>query len=190
MVSRIEPLTPLKPEAQRAMDRLLPPGMRPPALFAGVARNAGLFAYMVDTGIIGPTGLLDRRVLPKALRECAVLRTCFATRNDYEFNLHVQTISDRMGLGPAQIDDVRRPRPDPVLWSEDQLAAIRLVDAAVGLEVEDALWEEIRAVLGIAAMVEITQLAGLYVGVAMQCALLRPTFDLYRFPAPVRARID
>jgi hypothetical protein len=36
-------------------------------------------------------------------------------------------------------------------------------------------------------LVEIAQLAGMYFGVAMLVALLRPAFDSYRFAEPVLA---
>lgn len=173
-----------------AMGRLVPDGMKPPQLFLTVGRNAGLFQHLVDTGLIGPTGLLDRRVLPRELRECVILRTCVATRNDYEFNLHVQTISERMGLSWAQIEDVRRERPTPALWSGAQWAAMALVDALVpGLRLSDATFAACRQQLDEPALIEITQLAGMYVAVAMQVALARPSFDHYRYPEPVRATV-
>ena len=179
-MQRIDTSLPLQPAAAEAMAKLLPAGMKPPELFIAVARNAGLFAWMVDTGLIGPTGLLDRRALPKALREAVILRTCVATRNEYEFNLHVQTISARMGLSEAQIADVRRESPDPASWSAAELAALRLVDALVKLDVSDELWTQSREVFDEATLIELTQLTGMYVGVAMQVALLQPRFDSYR----------
>jgi hypothetical protein len=179
---RIEPAAwPAAGELAATMAKLLPPGMAPPQLFLTVARNEPLFRFLVDSGWIGPTGLFDRRALPKALRETVILRTCIATRNDYEFNLHVQTISERMGLSREQIDDVRRPSCDPRLWSSDLLAAIALVDTLVRLEVDDATFARAREAFDEATLIEITQLAGLYVQVAMQVRLARPRMDAYRW---------
>lgn len=163
------------------MAKLLPPGMPAPQLFLSVARNAGLFGFLVDSGLIGPTGLLDRRVLPKDLRETLILRTCVATRNDYEFNLHVQTISARMGLNQAQINDVRAAQPSPDLWPPALLAAMALVDALVcRLQLSDEEFAQARAHFSEETLIEMTQLAGLYVGVAMLTALIRPQFDNYQ----------
>lgn len=186
---RIAPqLPPYPPGVAAALGRLLPPGMPAPQVFATVARNEGLFAFLVDSGLLGPTGLLDRGVLDRALRECVVLRTCVAARNDYEFNLHVQTISRRMGLSQAQIADVRRAAPDAALWSAQQLAAMRLVDALVpGLQVSDAVFAAARAQFDEPTLIELTQLVGLYVGVAMQVALARPAFDRYQPGPPLTA---
>jgi alkylhydroperoxidase family enzyme len=179
---RIAPAAePLSPAITRALGRLLPPGMPAPQLFLTVARNEGLFAFLVDSGLLGPTGLLDRRFVPRPLRECVILRVCVASGNDYEFNLHVQTISERMGLSKAQIEDVRRKQPTASLWSPEQCAAMRLVDDLVpGLRVSDEAYRECRGVFDEAMLIELTQLVGLYTGVAMLATLARPAMDRYR----------
>jgi hypothetical protein len=71
---------------------------------------------------------MDRGTIERSLREAIVLRTCVATGNDYEFNLHVQTISERMGLTPAQIDDIRSDQPSVQLWRGEYLAVMTRVD--------------------------------------------------------------
>lgn len=186
---RIQPASePLTGPLATQMARLLPPGMPAPQLFLSVARNAGLFGFMVDSGWIGPTGLLDRRTLEKDLRETVILRTCVAARNDYEFNLHVQTISARMGLSTAQINDVRQPQLDAALWNPRQLSACALVDALVpGLQLPDVVYDQARAHFSEEELIDLTQLTGLYTGVAMLVALIRPRFDRYR-PERVLAR--
>lgn len=174
----------LPPDVAGALARLLPPGLPAPQLFLTVARNPGLFAWMVDSGLLGPTGLADRRTLPRPLRELLILRTCVAARNDYEYNLHVQTISARMGLSEAQIDDLRRTPPSAALWTEAERAAIALVDALVSrLAVDDATYDAARRHFDEPTLVEMTHLVGLYAGVAMLVALARPAFDRYR-PGP------
>jgi len=179
---RIAPLAePLPAGVAGRLAGLLPPGMPAPQLFLTVARDPGLFAQLVDTGWLGPTGLGDRRDLPRSLRELVILRTCVSSGNAYEYNLHVQTISARMGLSEAQIDDVRAPAPDPALWSAAERAAIGLVDALVGrLDVDDAEFAAAAAHFDAARLLSITHLVGLYTGVAMLVALARPAFDRYR----------
>lgn len=189
-VPRIAPLAdPLPAAVADRMARLLPPGMAAPQLFLSVARNEGLFVQMVDSGWLGPTGLWDRRVLPKPLREAVILRTCVACRNDYEFNLHVQTISARMGLSEDQIADVRAPIPSAALWDEGQRAVLQMVDALVARRaLDDAEYGRVRAHHDEATLIEITQLVGLYTGVAMLVGLVRPAFDRYRDGQPMLAR--
>jgi len=179
---RIEPVVPPYSDAlQQRFARLMPPDMTPPAIFRAVARNEGLFMHMVDSGLLGPTGLLDRRVLPPRLRELLILRTCMAAGNDYEWHLHVDTISARMGLTDAQIADTRADSPDAALWSEADQAAMALVDALVRqLAVDDTLYQRLRAHHDEATLIEMTQLVGLYTGVAMLVALAQPERDIYR----------
>lgn len=172
---------PLPPDIAERMARLLPAGMAPPQIFLTVARHGELFKEMVDSGWLGPTGLADRRRLAPALREALILRTCAAARCDYEFNLHEQTISRRMGLSDAQIADLRQARPDPALWTPALRAALDLVDGLVArLDVDDATWAALREHFDEAALIEMTQLVGHYTGVAMLAALARPALDRYR----------
>ncbi|MED5619459.1 carboxymuconolactone decarboxylase family protein [Ideonella sp. BN130291] len=179
---RIEPVTaPYSAALQQRFARLVPPDTVPPAIFRAVARNEGLFLHLVDSGLLGPTGLLDRRVLPKPLRELLILRTCVAAGNDYEWHLHVDTISARMGLSAEQIEDTRSEVPSSGLWSAEQLAAMRLADALVRrLAVDDSLYAELRGHFDEPTLIEMTQLVGLYTGVAMLVALARPGRDAYR----------
>ncbi len=180
---------PLPAGVASLMQKLIPPGMTPPRLFAAFAKNEGLFGFLVNAGIIGPAGLLDRRALPRELRECLILRTCVAAGNDYEFNLHVQTIAGRMGLTPTQIDDVRRPTPDASLWPQSAICAMHLTDALVHqLSLSDEVYAQCRQHFDEAVLIEMTQLIGLYVGVAMQVALIRPAFDTYTSSEPILAR--
>lgn len=176
---------PMPPEVQQRMARLLPPGMPAPNLFRAVARNQGLFCQLVDSGLLGPTGLLDGRRLPRELREAIILRTCAATANRYEWQLHVGTISARMGLTAAQIEDSWGERPNAGLWSPQQLAAFDIVDTLVarrpiGTDQRQA-W---RALFDDPALIEIAQLVGLYAGVAMMVALVEPELDAYSAPLP------
>ena len=182
---RIEPAAePLAPAIAQRMAKIFPPDLPLPQLYLTFARNEPLFAHIVDTGLIGPTGLLDLGSLPNALRETIILRTCVMARNSYEFNLHVQTISQRMGLSRDQIADIRNVAIDPALWEDNTLAAIALVDGLVSrIDVQDADYETARRFFDEATLIEITQLVGLYTGVAMIVALARPRYDRYR-PGP------
>jgi 4-carboxymuconolactone decarboxylase len=186
---RILPLvTPLSEPLASQMAKLIPAGMPAPQLFLSVARNDLLFGYLVDSGLISPTGLLDRHTLAKDVRETLILRTCVATRNDYEFNLHVQTISERMGLTMAQIEDIRADRVSPTLWREDLMVLMALVDALIKtLGVPDEVYASVRQHYSEEQLIDMTQLVGLYTGVAMMVGLIRPEFDRYRIGAPFAA---
>jgi alkylhydroperoxidase family enzyme len=185
-MNRIPPLEAPLPSALAArMARLVPPSMTPPVLFRAVARNAGLFNFLVDSRLIGPTGLLDRREFDAALREALILRVCVACGNDYEWRLHVGTISARMGLSPQQIADTRADAPDATLWPAATLQAMALADALVSVrQVDDALFTRLRAHFDDAQLIGLTQLIGLYNAVAMLVALVQPSLDDYAAPLP------
>jgi 4-carboxymuconolactone decarboxylase len=154
-------------------------------LFRAVARNEGLFNHMADIGLLGPTGLLDRHALPPALREALILRTCFAWGNAYEWQLHVGTISARMGLDAAQIADTWQREPDATLWPAQTLVLFELVDALVARKpVDDALFARLLGQADEALLIEATQLVGLYSGVAMLVSLIQPALDDYAAPLP------
>ena len=105
--------------------------------------------------------------------------------NDYEWQLHVGTISARMGLSPEQIADTRSAEPAADLWSEGQRAALALADALVHeRRVDDALFARSRACFDDVQLIELTQVIGLYTGVAMMVALVQPELDAYAAPLP------
>jgi alkylhydroperoxidase family enzyme len=179
-MARIEPVTPpYSPALAERFARILPPGMTPPAIYRAVARNEGLFLHLVDSGLLGSTGLLDRRALPPRLRELLILRTCVAAGNEYEWQLHVETISQRMGLSPDEIAATRKD-PAPAAWSDAERAAVALADSLVQrLQVDDVLYAQLRQHFDEAQLLEMTQLVGLYTGVAMLVALAQPDPDAY-----------
>jgi 4-carboxymuconolactone decarboxylase len=185
-VNRIPPLeAPLPATVAQRMSRLVPPSMMPPQLFRAVARNEGLFNFLVDSRLLGPTGLLDRRAIDAALREALILRVCVACGNDYEWQLHVGTISARLGLSPEQIADTRAPLPDAKLWPAATLLAMALADALVATRcVGDVLFATLRRHFDDSQLIELTQLIGLYTGVAMMVALVQPALDDYAAPLP------
>lgn len=179
---RIEALaSPLPDSVQRRIDQLIPRGMAAPNLYLTVARNEALFNAMVDMGFIGPTGLFDRRALPARLRELLILRTCVAAANEYEYNLHVQTISARMGVTPQQSAAIKAPTVTGEHWSGAERAAFALVDELVRTcNVTDPTFDAARRHFDEPTLIEITHLVGLYNGVAMMVALARPRLDQYR----------
>ena len=179
---RIEPATePLSPIIQERVSRLLPPGMRVPGLFRTVARNERLFAFLVDSRALGPTGLFDLRQIPAALREAIILRTCACLGNDYEFSLHVQTISRSMGLSEQQISALRDRDGIPGSFDAATCAALTMVDSLT--KRGDLTDDEFRVVSrhhGDAAILEMVFLVGIYTMVALMVAVARPEVDSLR----------
>jgi alkylhydroperoxidase family enzyme len=124
---------------------------------------------------------MNRKTIASKLRELLILRTCVDARNEYEFNLHVQTISEHMGLTRAQIEDLKQEQVRDELWSDQERALIHLIDGLVSrIEVTQPVFDEARRHFSEAELVELVLLVGLYTGVAMIVALARPELDNYR----------
>ena len=181
-VPRIEPISAeLKEPLKSKMAKIFPADLPAPSLYRTVARNESLFIDMIDMRLIGRTGLLNRKTIAPKLRELLILRTCVRARNDYEFNLHVQTISELMGLAKAQIEDLKEEQVSDELWTGQERALIHLIDGLVArIEVSQPVFEEARRHFSEAELVELVLLVGLYTGVAMIVALAKPELDNYR----------
>ncbi len=181
-VPRIKPISAeLQEPLKSKMAKIFPVELPAPALYRTVARNESLFIDMIDMRLIGPTGLLNRKTIPSRLRELLILRTCVIARNEYEFNLHVQTISEHMGLTRAQIEDLKEEQINGDLWSDREQALIHLIDGLVSrIEVTQPVFDEARRHFSEAELVELVLLVGLYTGVAMLVELARPELDSYR----------
>jgi 4-carboxymuconolactone decarboxylase len=173
-MSRIAPVAaPYSDALQQRLARVVPEGLKPPRIYRIVARNESLFLNLVDTGVLGLTGLFDRGVLPTRLRDLLILRTCVAAGNDYEWRLHVDPgLSTHMGLSDAEIADTRNDTPDTDLWTHAERAAIELAGALVRhSKVDDGLYGRLREHYDEPTLIEMTQLVGWYTIVAMQVAL-------------------
>jgi alkylhydroperoxidase family enzyme len=179
---RIEPISAeLKEPLKSKMAKIFPADLPAPNLYRTVARNESLFIDMIDMRLIGPTGLLNRKAIAPKIRELLILRTCVSARNDYEFHLHVQTISEQMGLRKEQIEDLKEAQIREDLWSEQEQALIHLIDELVErIEVTQPVFDEAQRHFSEAELVELVLLIGLYTGVAMIVALARPELDSYR----------
>ncbi len=178
---RIQPIdATLQEPLKSKMGQIFPEGIPAPSLYRTVARNESLFIDMIDMKLIGPTGLLDRKTIPAKTREILILRTCIAAKNDYEFNLHVKTISEHMGVSKEQIRDIQEESVNSELWDDAELALIELVDGLVKqMIVEQDVYDKAKRHFGEPVLIEFVQLIGLYTGVAMMVALAQPDLDRY-----------
>lgn len=178
---RIRPIdVRLQEPMKTKMAKIFPADMPSPNLYRGVARNESLFIDMIDMGFITPTGLMDRRTIPPRIRELLILRTCVQAGNDYEFNLHVQTISEKMGLGKLEIEDLKNPEIGRELWPAAEAALIAMADELVkNISLSEELFIRLSNHFSEAELIEMVQLVGLYTTVAMMVDLIRPELDPY-----------
>ena len=178
---RIKPIdAKLQEPLKSKMAKIFPADKPSPNLYRGVARNESLFIDMIDMGYITPTGLMDRRTIPPRIRELLILRTCVRAGNDYEFNLHVKTISEKMGLNKSEIEDLKKQEIDHKLWTAAEAALIAMADELVqNISLSEELFVSLSNHFSEAELIEMVQLVGLYTTVAMMVDLIRPELDPY-----------
>lgn len=155
--ARIGPArAPLDADVQAAIDAVMR-GNPPLVLFTTLARDRRLFFKFFDAG------LLDRGHLTIREREIVIDRTTAGCGAEYEWGVHVVTYADKAGLDPEQITSLTAGRPEDPCWDADDRVLIRLCDSlAETADVEDDLWDELRAGHSEEAVLELVMLAGFY----------------------------
>jgi alkylhydroperoxidase family enzyme len=171
---------PFPAEVQAWLDRTMPPGKPPLRLFATLARDPRLF------GKFFAAGLLDRGHLTLRQREIVIARTTALCRSEYEWGVHIAIFGARVGFTPGQIRSLVHGGPDDDCWPAQEQQLLRLCDALhrVG-DVDDALWQQLRADFSEEAMLELLMLAGFYRTASTLTNALRLPLepDGARFPA-------
>lgn len=148
---------PFSTEIQTWLDRMMPPGVPPLALFTTLARDPRLFGRFMAGG------LLDRGHLTMRARELTILRTTARSGSEYEWGVHVAVFGPRIGLTDGERHAIVHGDDDDACWSDGERAIIRLCDALhATCTVDDALWSELRAHHDELAIVELLMLAGSY----------------------------
>lgn len=96
--ARIAPLEPpYSPPVQAALDRIMPKGVPPLALFRTLAVNERVFLRVMAGG------LLDRGSISLREREIVIDRTCARCGSEYEWGVHVAFFAERVGFTPEQV---------------------------------------------------------------------------------------
>jgi alkylhydroperoxidase family enzyme len=156
--ARIAPLEPpYAPPVQAALDRIMPPGVPPLALFRTLAVNERVFLRVMAGG------LLDRGSISLREREIVIDRTCARCGSEYEWGVHVALFAERVGLTAAQVAATCAPEPEADAFPDRERLLLRLVDALHDrARVDDALWAALRAHWTEAQLIELIALAGFY----------------------------
>ncbi len=150
-------------------------GTARPHLFLTLGRHRRLFrGWLRFAGRLMPFGSLPRRETEMVILRVAHLRTC-----TYEWEHH-RHLSRRAGL---TLDDLVRIEqgPDAPGWTERERAVLAAVD---GLhrdgDLDDAVWDDLRAHLDELEAIELVLLAGHYEMLATAIATLRIAPDRRR----------
>lgn len=155
--ARVAPLDPPYPEAvQAALDRVMPAGVDPLALFRTLAVNPRVFLRVMAGG------LLDRGTISLREREIVIDRTCARCGSEYEWGVHVAFFAARVGLGPEQIAATCGRGPADAFPPRERLL-LALVDALHDeARVEDTLWTALKAEWSDEQLIELVALVGFY----------------------------
>jgi AhpD family alkylhydroperoxidase len=152
-------------------------GGGPPNLFTTLARHRGLFRkWLRFAGALMPGGKL-----PRVDTELVILRVAHNCGCEYEWRHH-ERLGQSAGLSA---EEVRRVREGPGAggWPPRRLQLLRAADELhADRTISDALWEQLRADLSDAELIELCMLVGHYEMLAMTLNALRVQPD----PQPIR----
>ena len=178
--ARIVPLEPpYSPPVAAALDRVMPKGVPPLALFRTLAVNERVFLGLMAGS------LLDRGSISLREREIVIDRTCARCGSEYEWGVHVAFFRERTGLTEAQVAGTCAPDPDASAFPPRERLLLRLVDELHDTsDVSDPLWRELRAEWTDAQLIEFVALVGRYHLIAFLTNAFRIPRESYavRFP--------
>jgi len=180
MTHRIAPArAPYADEIKAQLDKIMPPGVPPLALFTTLARNPRVFARFMAGG------LLDKGSISLREREIMIDRTTARCGSEYEWGVHAAFFAERAELTPQQVAATVHGKGDDACWSTREQLIVRLADElhdtnAVG----DALWAELGREFEDEQILELIVLAGFYHTVSFLTNALRLPLepDAARFP--------
>jgi alkylhydroperoxidase family enzyme len=179
--ARITALDPPYPEAvAAALERIMPTGVAPLALFRTLAVNERVFLRLMAGS------LLDRGSISLREREIVIDRTCARCGAEYEWGVHVAFFGERAGFTAQEIAGTCATDPGASGFTPREQLLLRLADelhdtARVG----DDLWRELRAAWSETQLIELVALVGFYHLISFAANALRIPLEPYgaRFPA-------
>jgi alkylhydroperoxidase family enzyme len=178
--ARIAPLeAPYSAAVQAALDRIMPAGVPPLALFRTLAVNERVFLRVMAGG------LLDRGSISLREREIVIDRTCARCGSEYEWGVHVAFFAERVGFTTSQVAATCAAEAAAEAFPERERLLIRLVDALHDeARVDDALWAALRVQWTEPQLIELIALAGSYHLISFVTNALRIPPEPYgaRFP--------
>ena len=180
---RIAPLDPpYSAPVAAALERIMPAGVPPLALFRTLALNERVFLRVMAGG------LLDRGSITLREREIVIDRTCARCGAEYEWGVHVAFFAERARLSLEEVASTCT-EPETGAFSPRERLLLRLADELHDTaQVSDALWQELAAEWTAEQLIELIALAGFYHLISFMTNALRVPSEAYgaRFPAKSR----
>jgi alkylhydroperoxidase family enzyme len=171
---------PYSEEINRALERIMPPGVPPLGLFRALAVNERVFLRVMAGG------LLDKGTISFRERELIINRTCFRCGSEYEWGVHVTFFGGKAKLSEDDVKDLCAADTSQMtsLSPADRLL-MELCDQLHDTStISDALWSRLAESFSPAQLVELVVLAGLYHMISFTTNALRVPLEAFaaRFP--------
>jgi alkylhydroperoxidase family enzyme len=184
---RIAPLEPpYDLEVASQLERMMPEGVPPIALFRTFVRNMPMTQSMSPWGAYE----LSRRLsLSMRDREIVIARTCARCECEYEWGVHVAFFAKRVGFDDQQVASLTAGSANEACWREERdRLLIEAVDALhEGADIDDHLWDRLAAVFTVENLLDLLFLCGWYHAISFVARASRvplepgaPTFDAVR----------
>ena len=158
-IGALEP--PHEPAVAAQLQKMMPANVPPIALFRTVVKNLPMAEAMTLWGSYELSRALS---LSLRDREIVIDRTCVRCGCEYEWGVHVAFFADKARLDEDQVGSLTHGgAADPCWTSRRDRLLIRAVDALCNFrDIDNALWEALRAEFDDREILDLTMLCGWY----------------------------
>jgi alkylhydroperoxidase family enzyme len=179
---RITPLEPpYDPDTQKALEKLMPPGMEPLKIFRTLVHNRD----MADRMRVLASGLLNKGTVEPNHREIVLHRTCARCNCEYEWGVHAVFFAQQLGWFEAKIAATVHAPADDSIWAEDESTLVRLADELHDTStISGELWDRLTKHWAPEQIIELIMVAGMYHLISYLCNGLQIELEEFapRFP--------
>lgn len=160
-MTRIAPLeAPFEPDVAGRLDKMMPGGAPPIALFRTFVRNLPMAEAM---GRWGGYELSSRLSLSMRHRELIIDRVTARCGCEYEWGVHLAFFAEHVDLTPDQQRSLTHGSPDDSCWTREEAALLRAVDELHDhADISDPTWEALASFLTHEQLLDLLMLAGWY----------------------------
>jgi alkylhydroperoxidase family enzyme len=174
--ARIEPLEPpFTPSVAVLLERMMPPGVPPIALFRLFAHNEPMTDAMYGWGSYE----LSRRLsVSLRTRELVIDRVTARLGCEYEWGVHVAFYAEPARFTSEQVRSLTHGLPADPCWDNDDRVVLRLVDALIDTaDIDDHLWAELSSQFSAPELLDLILLTGWYHAIAFAANAARAPLE-------------
>jgi alkylhydroperoxidase family enzyme len=163
--ARIGPLEPpFTPSVGALLERMMPTGVPPIALFRTFAHNEPMTDAMYGWGSYE----LSRRLsVPLRARELVIDRVTARLGCEYEWGVHVAFYAEAAGFTSEQVRSLAHGLPADACWDDNDRVVLQLVDALIDTaDIDDHLWADLASQFSVPELLDLILLTGWYHAIA------------------------